>query len=246
MTTFIFSHHLCADNKNQNGKPIYTVVGGQGLTPFPNNENTRRIIKRTDLIREGNKLAHSALYDQAIIKFQEAMDPSLFNDPRDEAEGRYGIMKARIRQSRFKDALNENQWFIQKFGLNESNKETRQEILALIDFQTTGTAKFIYNHVESLKNKYSDQLPPRNFVGNGPIVSSEIIHLYDYINDSDKAIAFLNEFLTYLKKRSNASNSDKSEIAEYEAAKQAFKEDKQTGLKGHLQKVIATSEYIGW
>lgn len=247
-------------NSSRNDKPLYAVVGGQeqGLTPFPNNESTRRIIKRTDSIREGDRLASSGLYDEAIIKFKESMAPSLLNDPNDEGGGRYGVMKVHIRQKKFEEALKEYQWFIDSyekgpFAKDKSGRylntviDRKLELEALIQARDTGTTKPVYDHIAYLKNKYKKDLTGDGFASGGYAtgIIADITHLYDYLGDAESGIAFMNETLGYLKKH-RLSPSFRFAIAEYELVKQAFEEDKRTGTKGHLQKVIETSSYIGW
>lgn len=239
-------------------KPVYALVGGQpGLTPFPDNDRTRKIIIRTDLEREADRFAKQGLYEQALLKYQQALDPSLLNYDYDKGVALGSIRDIHERQGKYELALKEQQWFIDgynksPFANDKSGRymntvvDKKLELEALIKARETHTNKPVYDHIAFLRKKYSGQLPPKDFNGYGPSVTNDIIHLYDYMKDSDGAISFLNGILDYLEKHSNGGNADKMRIADYKEAKSAFEEDKRTGQKGHLQKAIENSDHIGW
>jgi tetratricopeptide (TPR) repeat protein len=239
--------NAASDDNKKTSNPAYAIVGGQEqLTPFPDNERTRRIVDRTEIEREASELAVKGLYDQAIQKYRQAMGPSLLNNSYDESGGRYGVVKALIRQGRFEEALKEYQWFIDQNKTNDAALEEQKELLALIKSKESNSSEPIYEHIAYLKKKHSKQLPPTNYSGvfSAGIISN-IVHLYDYLGDADSAINFMNVNLKYLRDN-NKKDINRFIIAEYERAKKAFEEDKITGQKGHLQKVIETSNYIGW
>lgn len=244
------SHSSDQDQVNtQNSKPLYAVVGGQeqGLTPFPNNERTRKIMAMAELEREGDRLAAQGQYEEALAKFYEAMKPEYLNEESDKSGAQGRIRDIHERQEKFDLALKEHEeWFYKDFPNHEPTINKHLELLALLESKKTNSSAPVYNHIEYLKKKYSKQLPPNGYEGvfSGGIIS-DIVHLYDYLGDADNAIDFMNIALKYLKDN-NKKGINRFIIAEYERAKTAFEEDKRTGQKGHLQKVIETSNHIGW
>lgn len=250
ITAVLFLRMLPAESEDKaSNKPLYAVVGGQEqLTPFPDDEATRRIIKRTDLQKEGGRLASLGLYDHAIVKFKESMNPTLLNDGGDVAGGILGIVRVYQRQGKFEEALKEYEYFL-SHHLPENRDvvmDRKTELLSLLEWQKTGSPKSIYDHIRYLRNKYQKLMPPEDYVAgfSGGIIS-DIVHLYDYLGDADSAIAFMNTAIDYLNQGKRKVVYSFA-IAEYERVKHAFELDKQTGQKGHLQEVIKDSNSIGW
>ncbi len=86
----------------------FVILGGsqqKRLTPFPNNDHTRKIIKRTQIEKEAWELEKQGLYEQAIKKYQEALDPSLLNYEYDKGMALGGICRIHIKQGKFELAL---------------------------------------------------------------------------------------------------------------------------------------------
>ena len=263
--TFLILQNVFAEGQLQNTslnqekdsektKPVYALAGGQdsGLTSFPSDEITRKIIMRSDLQKEGDRLAAQGLYEQAIVKFNESMNPALLNYDRDVAGGIEGISRIYQRQGRYEEALREYQWFINAdkkgpFATDNSGRyantieDRKMELEALIKFKESSSPKAVYDYIAYLRKRYKKYIPPQSKSDPSfrPIPINSIIHLYDSIGDVDRAIEFMNEILS-------SKAISLIERKEYKRVKDSFEEDKNTGQKGHLRKVIETSEYIGW
>ena len=223
-------------------KPLYVVAGEQAkLTPFSGDEETRRILKRCDIERNGYNLAKQGLYEEAIVKYQQAIEPSLLNHEYDKDTALWSIRDIHERQGKLDLALKEHDWFLKANPTKDQYLDKDLELRALIKARDTKSNQPIYDHIKYLRNKYKKYIPPQSQGDSGfhttPIDS--IIHLYDWMGDADGGIKFMEEIISSKTLYSN-------ERKEYERVKAAFEEDKRTGEKGHLAKVIATSDIIGW
>ena len=228
----------------QNNGPFYAVVGGQqhDLNPFPNNEKTRKIITNAELEREGDHLAAQGRFDEALAKFYEAMKPEHLNEESDKSGAQGRIIRVHERQGKFDLALKEHEeWFYKAFPSHEPTEDKRLRFLAVIQARDTNSNKPIYGHIQYLREKYKRYIPAQSLdahsFGMAPI--NDIIHLYNWMGDADECVNFINEILT-------SKFLYPNERIEFERVKAAFEEDKRTGQKGHLQKVVESTNYIGW
>lgn len=238
--TRVFPSGLLAEEKAESqDKPIFVLGGAQkGLTPFPDDESTRRIIRQTQIEQEARRLEKQGRFDEAIAKYNEAMDPSLLNTERDKAGGMHGIIRIHQKQGKLDLALKELEWF--STYPNQLYIDTKPELEALIKARDTGSNEPIYAHIEYLKKKHKNRLPPKGYM---PLftssITSRIIRLYDYIGDLDAGIAFVDKVLSYKKLYPRHRE-------EYLKVKQAFLEDKAQGAKGRATDILIQSNYFSW
>jgi tetratricopeptide (TPR) repeat protein len=232
----IFPVYGLADKKTEpQDKPIFVISGTQkGMTPFPDDEGTRKIIRQTEIEREARHLEKQGRFDEAIAKYQEAMDPSLLNSERDKAGGMHGIIRIHQKEGKFDLALQELEWF--STYPNQLYIDTKPELEALIRARDTSSNEPIYAHIDDLKKRYKRALPPK---GHESFVTSEIIRHYDYVGDLDAGIAFVEKILAYKKLYPK-------ERDEYLKVKKALLEDKAQDTKGKATEVIVQSNYFSW
>jgi len=240
---FISKSVVYAD-ESKNIKSSYIFVGGKNntsLTPYPNDEGTQKIVKRTDLELQASRLARHGFYEEALSKYREAINPSLLNNEYDKATALGGIEDIYERQRKFDLALKIHQWFMKANPEKDYYIDKQLELEALIKARDSRSNETIYGHIAYLRRRYGKFIPPQSQGDSGfhstPI--EQIIRLYDWMGDSDGGIKFMNEVLS-------SKSIYPAEHKEYEKVKAAFEEDKRTGQKGHLQKVIETSNIIGW
>lgn len=232
----------------QSQKPLYAVVGDQEqLTPFPDDMRTQNIMRQGQLQREGGNLASHGLYEEAIAKFNQAMDPSILNEEHDKSLSLWYILRIHQRQGKYELALKEletNTYEANK--KKDSYQDKHLELLSLLSFQRTSSPHPVHAHIRYLREKHKKYLPPNDGVGGltGGIIST-IIHLYDAIGDPEGGIVFVDGVLAHLKKY-DRSYAGKKEFEEYSRVRQAFLLDQQTGKKGHLREALQDSFYISW
>ncbi len=233
---------FCAE-KTSDGldKPLRVIAGGENLTPFSNDNATQKIMRRNDLQDEGRHFAKQGLYEEALEKYKQAIAPSLLNLESDKSTALWSIRDIHQRQGKLDQALKEHEWFLKANPTKDEYLDKDLELRALIKARDTKSNQPIYEHIKYLRNKYKKYIPPQSQGDSGfhatPIDS--IIHLYNWMGDADGGIKFMQEVLS-------SKTLYPNERKEYERVKIAFQEDKRAGQKGHLSKVIATSDIIGW
>ena len=152
------------ETTNSQEESVFVVGGTQKeLTPFPNDEGTRKIIKQTEIEHEARLLEKQGYFDKAIVKYQEAMDATLLNTERDKSGGMVGIMRIHQKQGELDLALQDlEEW--RKLHVSQPPGQlyvdTKSELEALIKMRDTNSNEPIYAHIEHLKKKYKKQLPP--------------------------------------------------------------------------------------
>lgn len=234
---------------------IDTLVGGKRppVSSFANDDCTAKILKSANIYDEGRSLEKQGDYDAAIRKFQEAVQESYPSIPM--ACGRYdssgmargGIERIYQKQGKFELALKELQWHLERNP--EKYQDEKLELEALIKARDTKSTQPIYEHIEYLKKKYKDQLPP-NAGAYSDTIASVVIRLYDHIGDYDQGIKFVEEFLRMCASGKTCS-PDFEKYAytiqnPYFQVKQAFEADKKTSSKGRATQALMQSNYFPW
>lgn len=240
------SRAFCAEKTSENSnKPLYVIIGNENknyLTPSPSrDDSTGKIIRRTELEHEAYALARHGFYGKALFKYQEALNPSLLNDEYDKSTALWAIRNIHQRQGKLDLAINEHEWFLKANPTKAEYLDKKLELEALINARIANSNQPVYDYIKYFRIKYKKYIPPKSKGDSGFHVLriESIIHLYDWMGDADGGIKFMREVLS-------SKSLYPNERKEYERVKFAFEEDKRTGQKGHLQKVIETSDFISW
>lgn len=212
-------------------------------------ERTPKLVKRTKLEHAGYYLAKRGLYDQALEKYKQAMDPSLIVYKGDAAYALCGIGDIFKYQGKLNDALElTEKYILPRNPEKEEYIERRLELIAMIEARDNNSKKPVYDYINYLKVKYKKFLPPEGYAVPYSSKIDDIIYLYDYLHDYDSGIEFLNVIIKYHTEHKNPNHrsANKRYVQDYERVKRAWQLDKETGKHGHLQDVIRTSDVIGW
>lgn len=209
----------------------------------------KKIYKRWEIYREGKELEKKYMLEEAILKYQESIGSEYLNNDRDAAIGRDGIIRIRIKQGEYEEALKELQWF---FKIAEDKfLDKKNEIEALIQYRDLKNSQAIYRRIDYLKKKHRRHLPPKKFQsGVTDYVASQIFRLYDHIGDVGGGAEFAKGFVEMCA----AGKSCKGEWVKkawtpqdrYFQIYQAFVDDRRDGTKGRASQVIAQSDYFPW
>lgn len=222
----------------------------QGTGFVREKEGIRKIIERNKLQHEGHALARKGFYEEALKKYELAMDPSLLNNEGDKDISLCGIRDIYKRQGRFDEALSLNEKSI--LPMNPEKDEyinASLELKAAIKARNTKDNKPIYDYMGYIKTKYADAFPPNGYwQGFSSYLINDFIHLYDYIHDYDSGIAFMDQIIKYHTTHPNKNHrsANAKHVREYTRVKEAWRLDKETGQHDHLQDVIRTSNIISW
>jgi len=254
---FICAHLSVGKAMSTKLKQSGNVVGTSqqnNPTPLPNDERTKKIIEQERLLEEGRHLTEQGYYDEAIMKYQEAMSPELLLHDYDIEPPIFLMSKAQKFQGKYEEALrNINEVLKKHPNVQEGNwHEQRLELEALIKARDTKSDEPVYEYIDYLKEKYKKQLPPQGYLaGLSDIIITTIIRLYDHIGAYDKGINFVDEIVdqSYSKNKSleraqtakealqKSSLGGKNQgryknLAEYLRIREAFEQDKAEGFKG--------------
>lgn len=199
---------------------------------LPNNERTKKIVEQERLLEEGRHLTEQGYYDEAIIKYHEAMSPELLLHDYDIESPIFLMSKAQKLQGKYEEALrNINEVLKKHPNVQEGNWHEQQlELEALIKARDTKSNQPIYDYIGYLRGKYKNQLPPKSCRGMCDTIASTIIRLYDHIADFDGGIAFAESFLKFYKKIGPGNPYQPANP--YFQIKQAFEQEKKEGFKG--------------
>jgi tetratricopeptide (TPR) repeat protein len=206
---------------------------------FSQYSDLRKMVKRSELIHEARRLAVKGSHEEAIAKYQEALNPNLIDKERDKTHALWGIMRVHQQQGKYELALKEMEWFLKIAPSKEEYIHKKMELEALIKSRDISSQQSIYDFIEFLNNKYRMILPPHDLSPYSLGILSTEIQLYDLIGDHDAGIALVESF------RKKASKRPKIQ-QEYLRLRQAFEEDKIKGTKGRATQVLMQSDYFTW
>lgn len=240
------------------GKPKLT-----GTDLLPQAERMRRIGTQQNLIDEGMKLVDGGHYDEAIEKYETAMAPDLLLKPWDVDPPKLYMSRALKIQGKYQEALDLLNEVMNRIpGAKDGLKEMqRLELQALIKARDKNSPQPIYDHIQYLRKKYKDQLPPKTCIGYCSNIFSAIARLYDHIGDYDGGITFTDEFIQFYAKRWRVAVNkleDPHSKNQYYLIKKEFLQDKAEGRKscinaqpgeacmGRATKALIQSNYFPW
>lgn len=231
-----------ADNKS---KPVQQKV----VAPFSQDRWMQKMLLQHEILNEGRILAKQGMYDDAIKKYELAMDSSVLNRKGDAVYSLWAICTIYKYQGKLDEALDLFQKNV--VPLNPKKQEyinMRIELKALIRARDTKNNKPIYDYINYIKTRYGEYLPPKGYSTTYNSEIGELIHLYDYLHDYDAGIAFIDEIIKYhtTNKDPNHRSATSRHVKDYARVKRAWELDKETGQHGHLQDVIRTSDIISW
>lgn len=241
---FILTAVAVLEAKESMETPSKSVVfvGGarqSGSTPFPNDERTKKIIKQTGIEREALALEKRGLYEEAIAKYEEALDSALLNREVEKATALWGIMRIHQRQGKYELALEELQWFLKANPKKRNYWDKKVALEAFIEAKKIGSYEPIYTAIKVISENNRDVLPPKTYQSYTTGVVGQLIQLYDYAGGWDGGIALVDDILAYKKLTSSAREN-------YLKVRQAFIDDKANSTKGRATQTLIQSDYFPW
>ena len=198
------------------------------------------------ILKQGDRLVDEGLYEQALAKYEEGLDPKFVSKDEDKR----GPIVRKIRLSRvtgdYDAGLKEFQNAPAVLGLDP---ELKLELEALQKSVETNTKQPVHEYISHLKQKYQDSLPPKAYNAFSSIAVGQILRLYDTIGDRDAGIAYIDEIMEYFKKidiEKHGEYKPGKVDQEYLKVREAFEKDNKTGTKGSATKALIQSDYFPW
>lgn len=232
--------------------------GNFSLSP---NDGMQKVFARVAIEKQAKIAVKAGHYEEALRFYRKAANPSLVSAEYQLATAEGGIRKVLRLQGNYRQAL--DALIASAFSKGEASEAAmlkKQELEALIDFQATRSPKKIIKHIEQIRSDYADFLPPQNYSTAGSdIYISNILQLYDAIEDYDGGIAYIDMCLNYFKSAVEARGEEfvlGGFHNEFLAIRQAFEESKAGMPKicgdggktciGRATHAIIQSDYFPW
>lgn len=218
---------------------------------FPNDDRMRKIVEQQELIEQGNRLVEQEQYDEAILKYKNAMNPELLLHDYDIGPPIYSMSKALKFQGKYEEALSLLDEELKKAPniKDGSWHEAKREIEALIRARDSHSSKPIYEYIQFLRTKYKQDLPP-NASGYSDVIAAKIILLYDQVGDMERGANFVKEFLKSCVDGITCLGDDRNLAYtprySYYPIYQAFLEDIKENSHGRATKALMQSDRFSW
>jgi len=197
------------------GEIMTTELADDQNREFEKLNGIQKVVVRCGLQREARALEIEGKLDEAILKYQDAIQPALVTDEAEKSMALWGIMEIHQMQGKYRLALEEVQWFLRMNPGKPNYWEKKYELEALIEAERLGSTEPVYEYIRSLRERYRDHLPPGQYTFIGTWVGRAIIRLYDFLGDYGAGIDFVNLLLS-------AKNMDRREWAKYETLKRKW------------------------
>ncbi|OPZ23705.1 MAG: hypothetical protein BWZ03_00414 [bacterium ADurb.BinA186] len=204
--------------------------------------------ERAKLYHEARRLIKQGFFEDALRKYQEALDPRLVDVEDDKVHPLFGIMDVHQLQGKYDLCLEEVDWFIKLAPWKDEYQQKKQELEALILARNTNSFHPVYDHIKKVSEKYYRSIPPSRVDTYGEILFGNFAYLYDIIGDFDAGIALCDNFAKHATQKPRIQS-------QYLAIRRAFEEDKKDGRKsyitkpgklGRATKALIQSDYFTW
>lgn len=160
----------------------------------PRDPSFQRLMARTKIEKEAMTLVKNGQYDAAITRYQDALDDSLIQYDYDRSMALAMATRLYQLQGKIDLAVKSLHKFNQSTLPNDFYKTTEPELQAVIAASEQRSKLPIYKHIDWLWKEYGLSLPPNKVRGGA---ASDIIRLYDYLEDYNEGIKFVDKALKY-------------------------------------------------
>lgn len=227
---------------------------------------TSQILAQGSIIREGELLAEAERFEEALLKFQEALDPKYIKKESDRSGPHYYRALTYRAMGAYVLALKESNISIAYAG-HPQPSEAHREIAVLAQYESTGDAKLVSDYIQ-------EYISTRKWpLYQDTIAQSTLIRLYDAIGEYDKGIEFVDKIVEHAFTTEEAkgvkmpSSIDEATawieyrqpnglrdpnwraykwLRDFMRIKEGFQLDKQQGTKGRATRAILKSDYLPW
>ncbi len=161
----------------------------------------KKVVSRNALQSQGERLVEIGRYDEALIKYREAMQSEYITDEYQKATSVWPIVRILKLQGKYPEAISEQAWFLKPLewqkrdGPSEEALEQLHELEALWNFSTTGNSKQVHKFIQKYSISHASDLPPKKYDTTTSGCVTTLVYLYDAIGDYDAGIAFIDEIL---------------------------------------------------
>jgi tetratricopeptide (TPR) repeat protein len=205
-----------------------------------------RVSQRLALENKARNLAEVGNLDGAIKFYKEAMESQYIDYDYDKNTSLASIREIYKWKGEYEKALVIINEMLGKSPNAVYFLMEKKEIEALVLFTKSKDKKYIYGHIDKIREEYKNQLPPVKYLPYSVMYISDILRLYDTIGDHDAGIAFIDEILAYFRTGKAGDPKPGRVDAEYMKVREAFELDKKECAKGRATQALIQSDYFPW
>lgn len=214
-------------------------------------DDMKQIGAQHSLEEEGWDLKYAGKYDEALAKYQAALELDEKQPPHLRGRVIFSVADVLQRQGKYQEALDKLKNNPYRNPKHEYGNDHIAELEALVEYQKTGDPKAVYEYIRGYQEKYRKGIPPSGF---GTTYVETILRLYDTIGDQTAGIVLTDECLDFIYKQNpkfeKVNNSEEAAryikygdpngiLQKYYLIREGFEKDKAQGTKGN-----ATKAYI--
>ena len=164
---------------------------------FKPDNGIKNIFSRNAIQEEGRQLTKRGDFQEALTKYQEAIQPQYINDEYEKGTAIAMMRSIYLVLQDYDAALKCIEWAF-KNSLDGKPTvyamEIKNEIEALKNYQRTGDPQSVLNHMKQFFVDHKADLPPQ---GHDESSVSTLIRLYNTIGEHDAGIKFIDDFLDW-------------------------------------------------
>lgn len=249
---------------------IGVFVFGLVLKPYveifisTDHHRVNNVFSRNAIQDEARRLAVNGNYQEALLKYQEAIQPQYINREYQKATAMGAMIKIHLWLQDYDAALHKLSWFFANSATGkptESALEKKDEINALKAYQLNNQPGMIKAYIMRFVVKHQNEMPPVKYVSGSATLISTVLRLYNTIGDHDAGIEFIDICREYFKQQDiqrygeyRPGHND----GEYMKVREGFERDKSEGFRGcagkkpgevcmgHATKALIESDYFPW
>ena len=181
-------------------------------------EDLRKIFTQGKIINEGQNYLRSLLFENALAKYEEALQPNILESNRSAAYP-LGLKIACLwYQGRYEEALKANRWYFEKKLVKNVMIDDEKKLKAVVEWKNSENKQTVYEYIKYVQKKYTHWLPPKKLVPTSASIFSNLAEIYDLIGDYEGGISWAKSF-----KKTTKGKRDKQE---YQNVIKAFEESK--------------------
>ncbi len=188
--------------------------------------------EKNQLEKQGRDLEKLGEFDEAIMKYKEAVEFDVRIYGSDKGRPLASIAEVYQKKGNYGEALKILKRLREFHPKHEYYIDWEKELNALIESQTAQTYRPVYDYIKNYRQKHASEMPPMKYTFGSIRPISTVLHLYSTLGDHDAGIKFIDEILAYFRTGKAGDPKPGKTDAEYLKVREAFEQDKREGFKG--------------
>lgn len=217
---------------------VFFVQRNHELVSLRANDGQKKVFSRNALEKEAEALTERGRYEEALLKYQEAIKPEHINYEWEKGYAISGMRRIYMILQDYDAALDKMNWVFENSrngAPTASALEKKREIEVLKSFQKTGDPQGVRDYLSRYMTENRNEIPPEGYGLSGLMAITTVLRLYNAIGDHDAGIAYIDECVAFFKKQDiekyGVYKPGRADEA-FAVVRAAFEQDKAEGFKG--------------